>query len=276
MGFELGDVAGNLERCVRVLGLAAQAGVELTVFPECALSGYVFDDVASALSASVRLDGPEFEAISEACASAGQYAVVGFLEQQDTAVYNSAALVGPNGIVGCYRKCHLPCLGVDRFVERGDGARPAVFETPLGRIGIAICYDIRFPETARLLALAGAELIVQPSNWPPEAVMLADHFVRVRANENRVFVALANRCDVEAGVDFIGRSQIVGPAGDVRAAAEREETLLVANVDLAEARDKRIVNEPGVYEVSLFEDRRPDLYGSLALAGTWLEEERSG
>jgi 5-aminopentanamidase len=264
VGASLGAVEENVAQSVSVLGDAAARGVDLVVFPECALSGYVFGDREQASQAAVGLDGPEVGALAAACAEHGLHAVVGLLEADRGAVYNAAVLLGPEGVVGSYRKAHLPCLGVDRFVARGEQREPAVFETALGRIGVAICYDLRFPETARLLALAGAELVAQPSNWPPQAVLLADHFVRVRAAENRVFVVLANRGDEEGGVEFIGRSQIVGPAGDVLASAEREEGLVVADVDLAEAREKRIVNEPGVYEVSLFEDRRPELYGALA------------
>jgi predicted amidohydrolase len=155
---------------------------------------------------------------------------------------------------------------VDRFVTRGSPAEPPVFETAIGRIGLAICYDLRFPESARTLALSGADIIAQPSNWPPQAWMLADHFTVVRACENRVFLLVANRWDVEKGVPFMGQSQIVSPTGHVLSRAGTTQTLISAVIDVDLARDKRIVVEPGVYEVSLFTDRRPDLYGPITTA----------
>jgi 5-aminopentanamidase len=259
------DVAENLTRIIGILDDAATEDVDIVVLPECVVSGYMYEDRADALSRAVTATGPELANIARVCRERQLHAVVGLLEKgPDGNLYNTAILIDDVGQrIGHYRKTHLPCLGVDRFVDRGIET-PPVIATKHGNIGLAICYDLRFPETARSLALSGADIIAQPSTWPAEAAMLAEHFVPVRACENRVFVAVANRPDEEAGVSFMGRSQIAAPNGQRIAEADGEsEGLLTAVVDLGEARDKRIVNVPGEYEVSLFADRRPDLYGRI-------------
>ena len=258
------DVETNLQRVIEVLRDAA-AYSDLVVMPETVLSGYMYESRDEAQAHAVGIDGPELLAVQEVCSALGVHVVLGLLERDRTGgLYNSAVLIDDTGaLAGHYRKTHLPCLGVDRFVDPGNEV-PPVIETRLGRIGIAICYDLRFPETARALALAGADLIAQPSTWPHEAAMLAEHFVPVRACENRVFMAVANRSDQERGTDFMGRSQVVSPAGERLAEAGMDdEQILTVQVDLAEARNKRIVNKPGEYQVSLFEDRRPDLYTQI-------------
>jgi predicted amidohydrolase len=259
------EVAGNLASVVRVLRDAAAQAVDLVVLPECVLSGYMYANREQAWARAVSVTGPELAEIAQICREQQVHAVVGLLEKADEGVmYNTVALIDDAGQqVGHYRKTHLPCLGVDRFVARGNQAPPVV-ATRHGNIGLAICYDLRFPETARSLALAGADIIAQPSTWPAEAAMLAEHFVPVRACENRVFIAVANRADHESGVSFIGRSQIAAPSGHrIAEADDHSEALLTAQVDLAESREKRIVNVPGEYEVSLFADRRPELYGLI-------------
>jgi predicted amidohydrolase len=260
------DVPDNLRRILDVQDAAAADGVELLVLPECVLSGYMYESRSDGLARAVRIDGPELSQVADACRRLRQHCVLGYLETTDDgALYNSAVLIDDAGsVVGNYRKTHLPLLGIDRFTDAGDQA-PQVFATRVGAIGIAICYDLRFPETARVLALQGADVIAQPSTWPYEADMLAEHFVLVRACENRVFVIVANRPDAEADGHFMGRSQVVAPSGRrLREGDSDTSSLVTARIDLAEAREKRIVNVPGEYEVSLFADRRPELYRSIA------------
>jgi len=151
-------------------------------------------------------------------------------------------------------------MGADKFVTVSEETEPQIFDTAVGRIGIAICYEIRFPEVMRTLALAGADLIALPTNWPVQANILADHFTRVRAAENFVYFLVANRGDSEEGVNFLGDSQIVNPLGEVLAKADSEEALLIAEVDLDRARDKTITFQKGEFEVSPWKDRRPAAY----------------
>ena len=189
----------------------------------------------------------------------------GWLERDDATghLYNAAALVGPDGFVAGYRKAHLPCLGIDRFTTPGD--RPfAVHDLGGLRVGLTICYDGSFPEASRVLALLGADLILLPTNWPPEAERTARLLVPARAMENRVYYAAVNRVGTERGFRFIGLSRVADVTGDLLAASESdEETILYAEIDPARARQKRIVNVPGEYEVDRLKDRRPDLYGPL-------------
>jgi 5-aminopentanamidase len=259
----LGEPDTNLAACLDRLEEAAALGCRLVVLPECAVSGYMLADEQEAARAAETVPGPSVEALEQACARLGLHCVAGLLERDGTRVRNTAVLVGPDGLVGRYRKTHLPHLGVDRFVEPGDEA-PPVFDTPLGRIGIEICYELRFPEVTRSLALRGAEIVAHPTNWPTAVRPFADYLTRARAAENRVFLATSNRLGSEGGIDFLGRSQIVDPQGDrLVDAGEAEEGLAVAEIDPAEAREKDRAIIPGEYEVSLFGDRRPELYGAL-------------
>jgi predicted amidohydrolase len=161
-----------------------------------------------------------------------------------------------------YVKTHLPELGYDKFVRGGD-ALP-VFDTEFGRVGILICFDLRHPEAARCLALAGADLIVLPTNWPDGAEMAAEHIALVRAAENKVFLATCDRVGTENGTHFIGLSKIIDPYGRVLASAGDSEAIIEADIDLSRARDKRNVIIPGKYEITIEESRRPQLYGNLS------------
>lgn len=259
----LGESARNLEGCLSWLEEAAAAGCELVVLPECATSGYVFGSEKEAARSAESVPGPSVEALERACARLGLHCVAGLLERDGNHLHNTAVLVGPEGLVGRYRKTHLPLLGVDRFVAPGDEP-PGVFDTPLGRIGIEICYDLRFPELTRTLALHGAEIVVHPTNWPTAVRTLADFLTRARAAENRIFLLTANRVGREGGTEFFGRSQVVDPGGTclIEAGEDREE-LVVAEIDPSQAREKDRVIVPGEYELHLFGDRRPELYGAL-------------
>lgn len=263
IGAELGQVEANLDRVIDTVRKAAEEGVRLLVFPETILNGYLFEEAEPVRRSALALDGPEIAKIIDGCREAEVLAVIGLIEADGDVVYNTAALLGPEGLIGAYRKQHLPFLGVDRFVSEGPTGAPAVFDTTIGRVGLAICYDIRFPESARCLALAGADIIAQPSVWPDTVDIIANHMVRVRAAENHVFLIAVTRGDAEGGVAYRGNSQIIDPRGNVLAWAEKGDVLLTADVDLSFAAQKRIVVKPGEYEVSLFEDRRPATYQGI-------------
>lgn len=258
---KLGEPERNLETCLARLEEAAAAGAKLLVLPECAIPGYMFDSAEEALPFAEEIPGPSTEALERACRTLDVYAVCGLLERDGDALRNAAVLVGPDGLVGTYRKTHLPFLGVDRFVAPGDEL--PVYDTPLGRIGVEICYDLRFPEVTRTLALRGAELVAHPTNFPMAAKIQTELITVARAAENRIYLLTANRVGKERRGEFCGWSQIVDPYGRRLAeAGETEEALLVADVDLEQARDKDYV-VPGEYELYLFGDRRPELYGAL-------------
>jgi predicted amidohydrolase len=259
-GSVLGDVKANLTRVAHWIKLAAENGISLTVFPECILSGYIFRDRKELAASAVRANGPELAKIEGWCNSYDTTVIVGYCELASEGLFNSAAVIGPAGTIGTHRKRHLPFIGADRFIDEPPGKQPAIFDTSVGRVGVAICYEIRFPEVFRTLALAGADIIALPTNWPEQSEILATHFTRVRAAENFVYVLAANRYDSERDVQFLGASQIVDPTGHVCAYAERKEGLFCATFDPQLARNKRIVFREGDFEVSPWRDRRPQTY----------------
>ncbi|MBI3547998.1 MAG: carbon-nitrogen hydrolase family protein [Elusimicrobia bacterium] len=255
----LGHVEWNLERIV--LGVrGSKPG--LVIFPECALAGYGFDSKDEAMRFAESVPGPSTDRIAHACRESGAWAIVGLLEKDGSKLFNSAALIGPDGVAGVYRKMHLPFLGVDRFADPGDLGFP-VFDTPLGKLGILICYDGSFPEACRALKLSGAQLLCLPTNWPMAAEVSCLHAPRVRAQENHVFVAACNRAGEEAGFEFRGESSVCDCDGRVLAQAGRGESRITTEVDLAAADANRVIIEPGRYELDRIGHRRPEHYGRL-------------
>jgi len=258
---KLGESERNLDVGLGRLEEAVAAGAELLVLPECAIPGYMFGSLEEAMPFAEEIPGPSTDALEAACRRLGAHVVCGLLERDGDLLRNSAVLVGPDGLVGVYRKTHLPFLGVDRFTTPGDEL--PVFDTPLGRIGVEICYDLRFPEVTRTLALQGAEIVAHPTNFPMAAKVQTELITVARAAENRVYLLTANRVGKERWGEFCGWSQIVDPFGKRLAeAGETEEALLVADIEVEKARDKDYVI-PGEYELYLFGDRRPELYGAL-------------
>jgi predicted amidohydrolase len=255
----LGDVAGNLARCVSYLSEAHHSGCDLVVFPECALSGYMFTSAVDAREAAVAADGDEVARLREECRRLNLHCVLGVLVSEDQRLWNTAVLLGPDGLIGRYDKAHVPPLGVDNFVV--PGRRPfEVFSTPVGRLGLQICYDWRFPEVTRSLALAGADVVVMPTCSPAASSELADYLPRARAVENAVFFVMANRIGLDGSTEFVGRSQVVDPDGHVLVDARDREGLILADVDVEQARAKNREQGQGLYELAIMSDRRPDLY----------------
>ena len=260
---QLAKVADNLAVVEAWAEKAADEGAQLVVFPECALTGYCFESRKEAIEVAEPADGKSAQRLAQLCASRNLWLVVGMLERDGDRLFNAALLIGPDGLHAVYRKVHLPCMGVDRFADAGD--RPfQVHDTPVGRIGLHICYDAAFPEAARVMALDGAEVLCLPTNWAEGARPIAEVIPRARALENRVYFVAANRIGEEGGFRFIGMSQIAAPSGAWLACSpEPVEALLVAELDLREARRKRLVHVPGRYEVDRIGDRRPDFYRRL-------------
>lgn len=264
MDCRLGETAHNLGVIRSRLAEAANLGAQVVLFPECALTGYGFESRDEALPFAEPLLGGSLSRLADDCAKLGVWTICGFLERGERGVlFNAAALVGPRGPVAAYRKIHLPCLGVDRFTTPGD--RPfAVHDLGGLRVGMTICYDAGFPEATRVLALLGADLVVLPTNWPPGAKRTMRYLVQARALENHIYYAAANRIGEERGFRFIGHSRIIDCNGDLLAASEDDQpALLIADIDPAVARAKRIVHLPGKYEIDRINDRRPEMYGPL-------------
>ena len=261
----------NLSRILDWLERAANAAhgaADFVVFPECMLTGYAFDSRDHAEKVALSPSDPIFATLIEAARKNEQLVTVGFVESAGERLYNSAVLVGPHGIESHYRKIHLPHLGVDRFVDRGDqGFEVTTVSTSRCeeiRIGMAICYDGSFPETSRVLALGGAEIIALPTNWPDPATHTARIVPPARSMENHLFFVAANRVGTENGFSFFGRSSICGPDGVVLASCDNdEETILFADVNPAMARNKRIERSGQTHTIDRFGDRRPEFYQKL-------------
>lgn len=259
----IGQPERNRARIIEKLRETAAAGAKLAVFPECAVPGYCFGSLDEAREFAEPLPGPSTEQISRACAELDMFCVFGLLEADGARVFNAAALVGPAGLIGAYRKIHLPYLGVDMHTTPGD--QPfAVQEAGGVRIGMNICYDSAFPEAARTLAILGADLIVLPTNWPPGAECTARSVPSTRALENAVYYIAVNRVGEERGFRFIGMSSICDTNGELLAVSQTTgEEILYAEIDPARARRKHIIRVPGKHEIDRLADRRPEMYGEL-------------
>lgn len=263
MDIKIGQVDLNLSAIEARLRKAASNGAKLVVFPECAVTGYCFNNLDEALPFAQPVPGPATERLSAVCAEMDVFAIFGMLERDGDRVFNAAVLTGPLGVVGSYRKTHLPFLGVDQHVNYGDRSFD-VHQAGCVNVGMNICYDSAFPEASRCLTLLGADLIALPTNWPPGAECVAGHVLNTRAMENAVYFAAANRVGEERGFRFIGLSRICAPDGSTLAASEDDsETILYAEIDPERSRNKRVVREVGRHAIDRLADRRPDLYGSL-------------
>ncbi|MFW5698194.1 MAG: carbon-nitrogen hydrolase family protein, partial [Fimbriimonadaceae bacterium] len=206
----------NRDRLIAALHDLRQDQVELTVFPEAYLTGYVVDSPDKAKQVAIAGPGanPEmFDPVRQAVDKTGVGCVFGFAEADGDTLYNTAVLLEPGQAPRTYRKTHLPYLGYDRYAKGGDEL--PVFETRIGRVGLQICYDLRMPEATRVQALAGAEVILLPTNWPVGAEINPELYMRSRAAENRVYILSANRVGQENGTRFIGRSSVVDMGGNV-------------------------------------------------------------
>ncbi|MCS6866295.1 MAG: carbon-nitrogen hydrolase family protein [Gemmataceae bacterium] len=264
MDCTLGDIAGNRAALIRQLHHCAERGAKLVIFPECILTGYGFTSRAAAQAVAEPLPGPSTDAIATVCAQLGIWTVFGLLESAPgNRLFNACALVGPEGFVAGYRKLHLPCLGADRFTDPGD--RPfAVHDLGGLKVGMNICFDGSFPESARILTLLGAELVVLPTNWATPARTMAELVTAARAWENHIYYIAVNRIGDESGFHYIGLSSAADYLGRiVHRSPEDQDDVFFVEVDPAAAANKRVVTCAGEYEIDRVNWRRPEFYGPL-------------
>jgi predicted amidohydrolase len=259
---KIGDQAYNRTLTERAIRQAALQGAQVVVLPELVQSGYLFADRFEALSLAETTDGPVLQLWQALARELNLVIVGGFCERlPGDELANSAAMIDANGLRAVYRKAHLWDAEKDIFTA-GD-APPPVVETVHGRLGMLICYDLEFPEWVRLPALAGADLLCAPVNWPdgprPQTERPAE-VLRVQANAsvNRMFIAACDRYGHERGVGWVQGSVIVDADGYPLAgpAEQGGEQMLLATLNLAEARNKRISARNDLHR-----DRRPQLYG---------------
>ena len=256
----VGEPQANRAAAEAAIVEAAEAGARLVVLPELVNSGYVFSGVEEARSLAEPADGPTVTGWARLARAHDLVVVGGFCEVADGGLRNSQVMVDPTGTRAVYRKAHLWHDEQDVFTP-GDAAAPVV-DTALGRIGMMVCYDLEFPEWVRAVGLAGADLLAVSTNWPLSPVPAGERpvlvaYAQVAAAANRMFVAVADRCAAERGVDWVSGTSLIGPGGYPLAGPVLRDgpVVLVADCDLAAARDKATGPRNDVHR-----DRRTDLY----------------
>lgn len=264
-----GDAARNLDRSVALAAQGFAGGADIVVLPELTVPGYSTDPAVLAEAAET-LDGPTVRAWQCAATAGGGYVAGGLCERDGGRLFDSAVIVSADGLLARYRKAHLFSAEKNVFAP-GDTGFP-VATGPLGAIGICICYDLRFVEVLRILALEGAELVLAPSAWVSgfdrgafAARSLPGQVagVLVQANLNQIFVVAASFAGAGPGFEFLGCSVAAGPYGDVLTGPLRPDTECVAFAELdldlaAEAGRRTPLITPG-------QDRRRDIYSMTHL-----------
>jgi N-carbamoylputrescine amidase len=257
---EFGAVERN--RTQTVEAVREHASADLVVLPELATTGYVFESSAELETMAEPSDGTTAREWAAVAAETETWIVGGFAEVDDGSFYNSALVVSPDGLEGCYRKLHL-WNEEKRWFDPGEAV--PTFETSFGRIGVQICNDLWFPELTTAQARLGVDLVAAPTNWVPGSSegarpagwTMGIHQAVAHANANRVFVACADRAGTERGVSFEGQSVVVDPNG-IPVAGPAPTTgshAITADCDLERARTKSLT----AYDDALA-DRRPDVY----------------
>jgi predicted amidohydrolase len=254
-----GDKQGNLKKIEKMALRAHKEGADLLIMPELSLTGYVVRDQIYELAEEI--PGVSTRHLQKIAKSTDLHIVFGMPELSKNAhatVYNAAVLVNPHGVVGKYRKMYLPTHSV--FEEKRyfrPGYQPAVFSTKLGKIGLIICYDIFFPEVARLARLEGAQLIVCISASPGVRRAFFEVLTTARAIENTAYLAFVNLSGIEDGLQFWGGSRLVGPNGkNLVQAKYDEEDFVLHEIDYADLKSV----EPFV---PTLKDLRPELFDQL-------------
>ncbi len=258
-----GDKEGNTRQALDAVRRACWDGVRLVVLPELGNSGYVFNSREEVAELAEPIGGDTTQLWLDAAREHDVYICGGFLEVEAGRFYNSALLVGPDGLIGHYRKVHL--WDEEKLFFEPGNLGLNVFNVPFGRVGIMICYDGWHPEVARILKLKGADIILDPTCWvlvpnvvtPENPVSAYVHMAT--AHVNNLFVVCADQCGIERGCTFLGRSCIAGPAGFVAGPGGHEDPEIVsAEINLAQARYHHWTSL-----ANPFADRRTDLFDAF-------------
>jgi len=243
-----GDVDANLEYVRAALHRVAAQGANLAVLPEMWSSGFAYKNLNE-------LAGRTAGIVDELLGLSWELGlvIVGSMpEPHGEKVYNTAFVADNGRLAGTYRKLHLfSLLGEDRAFDSGDNWLLA--DTSLGKIGVIICYDLRFPELSRRLALEGAAVICVPAQWPKPRQEHWRTLLRARAIENQLFVVACNACGLIGRLDFFGMSMIIDPKGELLAEAGEAQIEITAQLDMQQMADWRA-------QIPCFNDRRPELY----------------
>jgi predicted amidohydrolase len=256
---ERGNKKENLRKIEELTLRANEQGADLVIFPELCLTGYVVKDQLYDLAETI--PGPTTRAVEELARKTGMHIIFGMPElskKTRATMYNTAVFIGPKGIIGKYHKMYLPTHSV--FEEKRyfrPGYQTAAFDTPVGNIGLCICYDLFFPEVTRLTRLAGAQLIVCISASPSVRRNYFETLTAARALENTSYLAYVNLVGVEDGLQFWGGSRLITPTGDIVAKAKYdEEDFVLCEVDFEDLRSAEAF-------IPTLKDLRPELFDEL-------------
>tara|TARA_B110000881_G_scaffold105980_1_gene93004 strand:- start:94 stop:897 length:804 start_codon:yes stop_codon:yes gene_type:complete len=245
----LGDISKNLEIMEKMIIEAqdkSNSNLDLIVFPELFITGYNLRDNYNEVAEKIPSSGMAQKGIIELAEKFNTHIITGIVERSGKSLFNSAIIVGPEGYIGHYQKRFLPNFGP--FEEKmyfGEGNQSNVFETPFGKIGVQICYDIFFPETSIELAQKGADLIINLSASPTTSRPLFHRMLPARAIESTCFYAYSNNIGTQGSLTFAGESLVVDPRGKTIAEIPSfEEGVIVCELmfeDLERFRDARPV-----------------------------------
>jgi len=259
MSSKRGNKKENLTRIEELTLQAKEQAADLVIFPELSLTGYVVKDQLYELAETI--PGPSTRRIEDLARKTRMNVVFGMPELSEktgATIYNTAVFIGPEGIIGKYHKMYLPTHSV--FEEKRyfrPGYQTAAFDTPIGKIGLCICYDLFFPEVTRLTRLAGAQLIVCISASPSVRRSYFEILTAARALENTSFLAYVNLVGVEDGLQFWGGSRLLSPTGDIIARAKYdEEDFVLCEVDFNDMK-------PAEAFIPTLRDLRPELFDKL-------------
>ena len=254
-----GNKQENLGKIEELTTKAKMLGADLAVFPEMCLTGYVVRDQVYELAETI--PGPSTNKVEDIARKTGMHVIFGMptlSEKTRATLFNTAVFVGPKGTIGTYHKMYLPTHSV--FEEKRyfrQGYQAAAFNTPIGNIGLCICYDLFFPEVTRLTRLAGAQLIVCISASPAVRRNYFEILASARALENTAYLAYVNLVGVEDGLQFWGGSRLINPTGDIVAKAKYdEEDFVLCEVDFGELRSAEAF-------IPTLRDLRPELFDKL-------------
>ena len=243
-----GDVDANFAYIRKALCRVADKGSNLAVLPEMWSTGFSYSNLNQLALRTAEI----VEELLELSRSLKLVIVGSMPEPNGDKVFNTIFLADNGRLAGVYRKIHLfSLLSEDKAFDGGD--KWLLAETSIGKIGVIICYDLRFPELSRRLALEGAQVICVPAQWPKPRQEHWRTLIRARAMENQLFLVSCNACGIIGRLDFFGMSMIVNPKGDILAEAGEEECEITANLDMQEITDWRA-------QIPCFNDRKPHLY----------------
>jgi len=250
---KLGDPPANFATVTRMTEEARRRGSDVVIFPELWSTGY---DLAHAGQYASSLTSGRFADLSALAARTGIHILGSTLSLLGENQFgNTLTVFSPVGkLLADYSKIHLfRLMDEEKYLTAGD--KPVLVDLPFARVGLAICYDLRFPELFRGYALAGADMVFLPSEWPHPRLSHWQTLVRARAIENQIFMVAVNRVGRDASNEFFGHSMVVDPWGEILAEGGEGEELITVELDPLKVQEAR-------RKIPILQDRRPDVYRS--------------